>query len=122
MRISDWSSDVCSSDFAGCTVVLKSAPETPWTATILGRLVAEQTDIPPGVFNVLTSADPAAVGEALVADPRVDMVSFTGSTQTGRRIMASASASVKRSEEHTSALQSLMRTTYDVFCLHQHKH
>lgn len=81
---------------AGCTVVLKSAPETPWTATILGRLVAERTDIPPGVFNVLTSSEPAAVGEALVADPRVDMVSFTGSTATGRRIMASAAATVKK--------------------------
>ncbi|NGY04867.1 aldehyde dehydrogenase family protein [Solimonas terrae] len=81
---------------AGCTVVLKSAPETPWTATILGKLAAEQTDMPAGVLNVLTSSDPAAVGEKLVADPRVDMVSFTGSTQTGRRIMASAAASVKK--------------------------
>src|SRR3546814_12084881 len=81
---------------AGCTVVLKSAPETPWTATILGQLVAEKTDMPAGVFNVLTASDPAAVGEQLVADPRVDMVSFTGSTQTGRRIMASAAATVKK--------------------------
>jgi aldehyde dehydrogenase (NAD+) len=81
---------------AGCTVVLKSAPDTPWTATIIGKVVAEKTDIPPGVFNVLTSSDPAAIGEKLVADPRVDVVSFTGSTQTGRRIMASAAGSVKR--------------------------
>jgi aldehyde dehydrogenase (NAD+) len=81
---------------AGCTVVLKSAPETPWTATILGKLVAEKTDIPPGVFNVLTSSEPAAVGEYLVCDPRVDLVSFTGSTATGRRIMAAASGTVKR--------------------------
>ena len=81
---------------AGCTVVLKSAPDTPWTATIIGKVVAETTDIPPGVFNVLTSSDPAAIGEKLVADPRVDVISFTGSTQTGRRIMASAAATVKR--------------------------
>jgi aldehyde dehydrogenase (NAD+) len=81
---------------AGCTVVLKSAPETPWTATILGKLVAENTGIPPGVFNVLTASDPTAIGEMLTADPRVDMVSFTGSTQTGRRIMANASATVKK--------------------------
>jgi aldehyde dehydrogenase (NAD+) len=80
----------------GCTVVLKSAPDTPWTATIIGKVVAEKTDIPPGVFNVLTSSDPAAIGEKLVADPRVDVISFTGSTQTGRRIMASAAGSVKR--------------------------
>ena len=81
---------------AGCTVVLKSAPDTPWTATIIGKVVAEKTDIPPGVFNVLASSDPAAIGEKLVADPRVDVISFTGSTQTGRRIMASAAATVKR--------------------------
>lgn len=81
---------------AGCTVVLKSAPETPWTATILGKLVAEQTDIPPGVFNVLTSSSPAEVGEFLVQDPRVDMVSFTGSTPTGRRIMSQAAGTLKR--------------------------
>jgi len=81
---------------AGCTVLLKSAPETPWTATILGRIAAEKTDLPPGVLNVLTSSDPAAVGEKLVADPRVDIVSFTGSTPTGRRIMASAAGTLKR--------------------------
>src|SRR3546814_3506858 len=81
---------------AGCTVVLKSAPETPWTATILGQLVAEKTDMPAGVFNVLTASDPAEVGEQPVADPTVDLVSFTGSTQTGRRIMASAAATVKK--------------------------
>ncbi|AXQ28149.1 aldehyde dehydrogenase family protein [Solimonas sp. K1W22B-7] len=81
---------------AGCTVVLKSAPDTPWTATIIGKVVAEKTDIPPGVFNVLTSSDPAAIGEKLVADPRIDIVSFTGSTQTGRRIMASAAGTLKR--------------------------
>ena len=81
---------------AGCAVILKSAPETPFTATILGKVVADSTDIPPGIFNVLTASDPAAIGEKLVADPRVDLVSFTGSTQTGRRIMASAAGTVKR--------------------------
>jgi aldehyde dehydrogenase (NAD+) len=81
---------------AGCTVVLKPAPETPWSATLLGKVAAECTDLPPGVLNVVTSADPAAVGERLTTDPRVDLVSFTGSTQTGRRIMANAAATVKR--------------------------
>lgn len=81
---------------AGCTVVLKPAPDTPWAATELGRLVAEHTDIPPGVFNVVTSGDPRTVGEQLVSDPRVDMVSFTGSTQTGRTIMALGAATVKK--------------------------
>lgn len=81
---------------AGCTVVLKSAPDTPWTATILGRVAAQYTDMPAGVFNVITASDPATLGEMLVTDPRVDVVSFTGSTQTGRRIMASAAATVKK--------------------------
>jgi aldehyde dehydrogenase (NAD+) len=52
--------------------------------------------MPHGVLNVLTSSDRVAVGELLVADPRVDVVSFTGSTATGRRVMANAAASVKR--------------------------
>jgi aldehyde dehydrogenase (NAD+) len=81
---------------AGCTVILKAAPDTPWSATALGRLVAEQTDIPPGVFNVITASDPREVGEQLVADPRVDMVSFTGSTAVGKAIMARAAATVKK--------------------------
>lgn len=81
---------------AGCTVVLKAAPDTPWSATMLGRIVAEQTDIPAGVFNVITAQDPAELGDMLVADPRVDMVSFTGSTAVGKRIMARASDTVKK--------------------------
>jgi aldehyde dehydrogenase (NAD+) len=80
---------------AGCTVVLKGPPDTPWVAAALGRLIAEHTEIPPGVVNVLTGASPE-VGEALVTDPMVDMVSFTGSTATGRRIMAAASDTVKK--------------------------
>ena len=80
---------------AGCTVVLKPAPETPWCGLALGRLVAEHTDIPAGVFNVVTSSDPA-IGELLTGEPRVDMVSFTGSTATGRRVMAAASANVTK--------------------------
>jgi aldehyde dehydrogenase (NAD+) len=80
---------------AGCSVVLKPAPDTPWAATVLGRLVAEQTDIPPGVVNVVASSD-HAIGQRLVADPRVDMITFTGSTATGRSIMATAAPSVKK--------------------------
>ncbi|HEX4865354.1 MAG TPA: aldehyde dehydrogenase family protein, partial [Acidimicrobiales bacterium] len=80
---------------AGNTVVLKPAPDTPWSASLLGRIVAEHTDIPPGVFNVVTSSN-HAVGAQLSADPRVDMVSFTGSTASGRKIMAAGSATVKK--------------------------
>jgi aldehyde dehydrogenase (NAD+) len=52
--------------------------------------------MPPGVFNVVTASDPAEVGEFLTADPRVDMVSFTGSTAVGRHIMARSADTVKK--------------------------
>ena len=60
---------------AGNTVVLKPAPDTPWNATRIGRLIAEQTDIPPGVVNVVTSSD-HLVGEELTRRParRHDLV------------------------------------------------
>jgi aldehyde dehydrogenase (NAD+) len=79
----------------GNTVILKPAPQTPWNATRLGRIVAERTDIPPGVVQVLTASD-NGVAEGLVNDPRVDMVSFTGSTAIGRRIMATSAPTLKR--------------------------
>ncbi len=80
---------------AGCTVVLKGAPDTPWATLALGRLIAEATDIPPGVVNVLSASD-NAVGALMTTHPDVDVVSFTGSTPVGRQIMAAASATVKR--------------------------
>ncbi|HEY0903625.1 MAG TPA: aldehyde dehydrogenase [Marmoricola sp.] len=80
---------------AGCTVVLKPAPDTPWVAAELGRLVAEHTDLPAGVLNVITPQD-NAVAALLSTDPRVDMVSFTGSTSTGRAIMAAAAPTLKK--------------------------
>ena len=80
---------------AGCTVVLKPAPDTPWTGLALGRLVAEHTDIPAGVLNVVTAAD-KTIGEVLTTSPDVDMVSFTGSTAVGRRIMAAGADTIKR--------------------------
>ena len=80
---------------AGNTVVLKPAPDTPWCAAILGELVAAHTDIPPGVLNIVTSDD-HAVGAMLTSDPRVDMVSFTGSTATGRAVMAAGAPTVKK--------------------------
>ncbi|HEV2368654.1 MAG TPA: aldehyde dehydrogenase [Acidimicrobiales bacterium] len=80
---------------AGNTVVLKPAPDTPWTGLVLGRLMAEETDIPPGVVNVVTSSD-HQLGQQLAEDPRVDMVSFTGSTATGRKVMTAAAATIKK--------------------------
>lgn len=80
---------------AGCTVVLKGAPDTPLVTLALGELIANHTDIPAGVVNVLSSSDPA-VGAVLTTSPDVDMVTFTGSTPTGRRIMAAASETLKK--------------------------
>lgn len=80
---------------AGCTVVLKGAPQTPWSALALGRLIAENTDIPAGVVNVITSSS-ADVSAELTVSAEVDLVTFTGSTPVGKRIMASASGTVKR--------------------------
>ena len=80
---------------AGNTVVLKPAPDTPWCAAVLGELIAEHTDFPPGVINIVTSSD-HGVGALLAKDPRVDMVSFTGSTATGRSVMADGAATIKK--------------------------
>jgi aldehyde dehydrogenase (NAD+) len=80
---------------AGNTVVLKAAPDTPWVAAELGRLASEFTDLPPGVLNVVMPSS-NEVAAALTTDPRVDLVSFTGSTATGRRVAAAAAATLKR--------------------------
>lgn len=80
---------------AGNSVVLKGAPDTPWAAAIIGKLVAEETDIPAGVLNVITSSH-HEVGAQLSEDPRVDMVTFTGSTATGRKVMAAAAPTIKK--------------------------
>ena len=79
----------------GNTVVVKASPETPWNATRVGRLIAEKTDIPPGVVNIVTTDD-VTVAQTLVSDPRVDMISFTGSTATGRLIAREGAATMKR--------------------------
>jgi aldehyde dehydrogenase (NAD+) len=90
-----WTAKVVPALAAGNTVVVRPAPETPWGSTFIGRLIAEKTDIPAGVVNIVTSRDPAAA-ITLTEDPRVDMVSFTGSTKVGRQIMAQASGTVKK--------------------------
>ncbi|MCU1453241.1 MAG: Aldehyde Dehydrogenase [Acidimicrobiales bacterium] len=78
----------------GNTCVLKPAPDTPWNATRIGRLIAEHTDIPAGVVNIVLSSD-HALGEDLGTSPDVDMIAFTGSTVTGRKVMAAASTTLK---------------------------
>jgi aldehyde dehydrogenase (NAD+) len=78
----------------GNTVVFKPAPDTPLSALRLGELIAK-TDIPAGVVNFVTSSD-HLVGEALAASPDVDIVAFTGSTVTGKRVMAVAAQNVTK--------------------------
>src|SRR5262245_643187 len=80
---------------SGCTIVLKPAPDTPWSATHIGKVIAEHTGIPAGVVNIVASSD-HLTGEILSSDPRVDLVTFTGSTATGRRIMECASPTLKK--------------------------
>jgi acyl-CoA reductase-like NAD-dependent aldehyde dehydrogenase len=79
---------------AGCTIVVKPSEFTSGTALELARLATE-AGIPPGVVNVVTGYG-ATAGNALVNHPGVDMVSFTGSTATGRKIMQAAVATTKR--------------------------
>jgi aldehyde dehydrogenase (NAD+) len=76
----------------GNTMVLKPAPEAPSCALLLGELAAE-AGVPPGVLNVVTGG--ADVGQTMVADPRVDMVAFTGSSAVGRAIAQAAGATLK---------------------------
>ncbi|BBX62914.1 aldehyde dehydrogenase [Mycobacterium saskatchewanense] len=80
---------------AGNTVVLKPSPLTPLAGLALARMIDEYTDIPPGVVNVVT---PSGVDAAklLTTDPRVDMVSFTGSSAVGCQVMSAAGATMKR--------------------------
>ncbi|MGV7388910.1 aldehyde dehydrogenase family protein, partial [Mycobacterium kansasii] len=80
---------------AGNTVVLKPDPNTPWNATRLGRLIAERTDMPPGVVNIVPTPSNEVAGQ-LGTDPRVDMVSFTGSTAVGRHLMRVGADTMKR--------------------------
>jgi acyl-CoA reductase-like NAD-dependent aldehyde dehydrogenase len=77
---------------AGCTVVLKPAPETSLSALEFAKLIAE-TDLPKGVVNIITGN--ADTGEELVTNPMVDKVAFTGSTEVGKRIMQLASSTMK---------------------------
>lgn len=78
---------------AGNTIVLKPSPFTPYAALLLGE-IAHEIGLPKGVVNVVTGG--ADVGELLTSDPRVDMVSFTGSDTVGSAIMRQASATLKK--------------------------
>lgn len=80
---------------AGCTVVIKPAEDTPLSALALAVL-AEQAGFPPGVLNIVTTRQPAAVGNELTSNPLVRKLSFTGSTQIGKLLMAQSADTVKK--------------------------
>ncbi|HUD18445.1 MAG TPA: aldehyde dehydrogenase family protein, partial [Acidimicrobiales bacterium] len=79
---------------AGCTVVLKPSEVAPLNAFALAEVI-DEVGLPAGVFNLVTGVGPV-VGEAIAAHPKVDMVSFTGSTRAGKRVMELAADSIKR--------------------------
>ena len=79
---------------AGCTIIVKPAPETPFSALALAEL-AERAGIPPGVFNVLTG-DALAIGQTLTGSMTVRKLSFTGSTEVGRILLRQCADTVKK--------------------------
>jgi succinate-semialdehyde dehydrogenase / glutarate-semialdehyde dehydrogenase len=78
---------------AGCTVILKPAPETPLTALLVAQIL-EDAGVPPGVVNVVPSTKSGAVVSAMLHDPRVRKISFTGSTEVGRILLHEAADNV----------------------------
>lgn len=80
---------------AGCTMVIKPAEATPLTALALARL-AEEAEIPAGVFNIVTSLNSSETGKEFCENPTIRKLSFTGSTRTGRILAAQCAGTVKK--------------------------
>ncbi|MGH2951106.1 MAG: NAD-dependent succinate-semialdehyde dehydrogenase [Solirubrobacterales bacterium] len=80
---------------AGCSMVWKPAQQTPLSALALAEILTE-AGLPDGVLNVITSSSSAAVSEPIIADPRLRKLSFTGSTEVGRKLIAQAADNVLR--------------------------
>jgi len=80
---------------AGCAVIVKPAAETPLSALALAQL-ADQAGIPPGIFNVVPTSNPAPLFEVLMTSPIVRKLSFTGSTTVGKLLMRQASQTIKK--------------------------
>ncbi len=78
---------------AGCTMVVKPAQQTPLSMLALAKLL-EECGLPPGVLNVITSRSSAGVSEPIISDPRLRKLSFTGSTEVGRKLIAQAAEGV----------------------------
>lgn len=80
---------------AGCTVVLKPASQTPFTAIALAK-IGELAGLPKGVFSVITSIDSKSIGTELATNPLIRKLTFTGSTEVGSTLMAQAAGTIKR--------------------------
>jgi succinate-semialdehyde dehydrogenase/glutarate-semialdehyde dehydrogenase len=78
---------------AGCTMVIKPAQNTPLSMLALAALL-EECGLPPGVLNVITSTSSSAVSEPIISDPRLRKLSFTGSTEVGRKLIEQAAGNV----------------------------
>lgn len=78
---------------AGCSVILKPASDTPLTALLIGEIL-ESADVPPGVVNIVPSRRSGAIVSAMLHDPRVRKLSFTGSTEVGRLLLREAADNV----------------------------
>ena len=87
---------------AGCTVVVKPASLTPLTTSYVVSLLAE-AGLPDGVVNVITSTSSSAVSKPILADPRLRKLSFTGSTEVGRTLIAQAADNVLRTSMGSAA-------------------
>ncbi len=78
---------------AGCTMVVKPAQQTPLSMLALAELLTE-AGLPPGVLNVITGSSSSAISEPIIGDPRLRKLSFTGSTEVGRKLIAQAAPNV----------------------------
>ena len=78
---------------AGCTMVVKPAQQTPLSMLALAKLLAE-CGLPPGVLNVVTGSSSSEISEPIIGDPRLRKLSFTGSTEVGRKLIAQAADNV----------------------------
>src|SRR3546814_4667800 len=109
MRISDWSSDVCSSDLGNASSVAASTPGTPLSlaAAAVRSPAAVEQDLPPALLMQRPSAHIATQGRTAI--------------RIGAMPTTTSQLQFSRSEEHTSELQSLMRISYAVFCLKKKK-
>src|SRR3546814_5700626 len=114
MRISDWSSDVCSSDLGLHWFIKSRAAQIRGVSTLVTILKSS---------GMLDSFDEAYLGAATVNQVLATSISSEASTEAvGQNLAPAVTNSVARSEEHTSELQSLMRISYAVFCLKKTTH